>query len=276
MSKSILTKCRAAVGATLALGTICWCLAAEPGDPPRRSASLEQLKPNWQLGDKWIVETITQPLQTRGSMDLRVAARPIQWQFAVQRFEKAISDDCYRVEIRCMLDGPPQPATVLWVDRKSHALRKIQTQIPVPGGFRTVTENYEFADGQPSPVLGPLTALPVDLPLLVGGEAKGSRKFIYEANTNPSGQKALGDVGFAYAVEQEVAPAAPNEAKGLLGDAFAKALVERPAVEVKLKGPGREVRQLWQPGLPWPAYSESGATVSRLVKVIPAGSGSDR
>ncbi len=270
MVKSISLKYQGGLVALVAPLMVCLCLAADSAESPNRSIFLQRLKPNWQLGDKWVVETITQPLQMREGTTRRMAARPIQWQFTVQRFEKSLNQDYYRVEIRCMLRGRPQPMTVLWVDRKSHILRKIQTQIPVPGGFRTITENYEFASGQPSPVLGPLSALPIDLPLLMDGQAKGSQKFTYEANTSLSGTKAVGEVGFAYEVEQEVSPANAEQVKGLLNDTFAKDLKRRPVVEVKLKGPGREVRQLWQPGLPWPAYTESGPTVSRLVKVIPA------
>ena len=157
--------------------------------------------------------------------------------------------------------------TVLWVNKKAHALRQITTQIPVPGGFRILTENYEFRSGQPSPVLSPLTALPVDIPLFRGGQAKGLEKFSYEANVGPAGTKALGDLGFSNEVEQDVQTASADQAKGLLNIDFAKDLTVRPAVEVKLKKFDRQVRQIWRPGLPWPAYSEDGQTTCKLVKV---------
>ena len=47
-------------------------------------------------------------------------------------------------------------------------------------------KRFEFSSGQPSPVLGPLTALPVDLPLFVGGEAKGMQTFAYETQDRKS------------------------------------------------------------------------------------------
>ena len=267
-------KWQGGLAALVGLAMVCFCLADQPG-AETRSISLQQLKPQWQLGDRWIVETRTQPVQTRRGIARQLAVRPIQWQFAVQRFEKTLDQDCYRVEVRCLMPGRPQPVTVLWVDRKSRALRKIQTQVPVPGGFRTMTENYHFAGGQPSPVLGPLSALPVDLPLLMGDQAKGMQKFVYETNTSPTGVKAVGDLGFAYEVEQQVAPAQPEQVKGLLSDTFSKDIGQRSTVEVQLKRFDRQVRQLWQPGLPWPVYTESGSTVSRLVKVIPAKSESE-
>ena len=164
--------------AALGSAVACLGLAAEQEDP-ERSVSLAQLKPQWELGDKWIVETQSRPVQVREELADQVAIRPIQWQFTVQRVEKTLENDCYRVEVRCLLPGPEQPATVLWIDRKSNALRKLQTQLPVPGGFRTMTENYHFADGQPSPVLAPINALPVDLPLLLGGMVASSSRTLW-------------------------------------------------------------------------------------------------
>jgi hypothetical protein len=242
-------------------------LAQEP-QPVNRSATvnLSQLLPHWQPGDQWVVETTSLLLQTRGAVQ-PVRSRPIQWQFTVQRYEKVIDDDCFRVEIRCLLPGPPQPATVLWVDKKTHVLRQITTQIPIPGGFTTLTENYEFPSGQPSPVLGPLTALPLDFPLFHGGEAKGLEKFSYEASVGPAGTKALGDLGFSFDVQQDVQVAPAEQVKGLLSDEFTKDLETHPAIEVKLQKFDRKVRQVWQAGLPWPAYSEDAQTKCKLVKV---------
>jgi hypothetical protein len=38
---------------------------------------------------------------------------------------------------------------------------------------------------------------------------------------------------------------------------------------VRLKAAGSLVRQLWQPGLPWPVYSNNGIAESRLVEEAP-------
>ena len=259
--------------AILAVGGLAGAFAARAADEPQRdtrSPSFEQLIPRWELGDSWIVETISQPLQMRGEASAESRLRPIQWQFAVQRFEKALSDDCYRLEVKCLAKGVPQPTTVLWVDKKSLAIRQIQTQIPVPEGFQTVTQSYEFSSGQPSPVLGPLSALPLDLPLFSGNQAKGMQTFMYETHTGPPGEKAVGELGFAHQVEQQVKPVATEQVKGLIHETYTKSLTEQPVVEVKLKSGEQQVRQLWQPGLPWPVYSKNGSTECRLVKVIPA------
>jgi hypothetical protein len=258
-------------GGTLMVGLVLLCLVVKAQEPQNttRSANvkLAELKPQWKSGDKWVVETSSLLLQAREGTNQPARSKPIQWQFAVQRFDKSVGDDCYRVEIRCLLPGRPQPVTVLWVDKAKHTLRQITTQVPVRGGFVTLTENYEFNNGQPSPVLGPLTAIPVDFPLFAANQTKGLEKFSYVANVGPSGAKALGDVGFSFDVEQDAQIVQPEQAKGLLNDDFSKDLAARPAIEVKLKQIDRTVRQVWQAGLPWPAYSDDGKTISRLINV---------
>ena len=255
------------------LGAVCLAWAAETSTGGSRSASLQQFRPQWKLGDAWVVETSSLPLQARADLTQMVRSRPIQWQFTVQKYEKIIADDCFRVVVRCLLPGPPQPVTVLWIDRKSQTLRQIQTQIPVAGRFCMMTEDYRAVGAQKSPVLGPLSALPIDLPLFQGNAAKGLESFSYEVNDGPAGKKkALGDVGFIYDVEQAVASPSRQHVKDLVPQGFTKDLDARPMVEVHMKSAGRQVQQLWQAGLPWPVYADNGTTISRLVKVIPGSS----
>ena len=103
-----------------------------------------------------------------------------------------VGDDCYRVEVRSLEKGPPTTGHGTLGQQEDPHSCSITTQIPIPGGFTTLTENYEFTNGQPSPVMGPLTALPVDLPLFRGGQAKGLEKFSYEANVRPRGHEGPG------------------------------------------------------------------------------------
>jgi hypothetical protein len=180
-----------------------------------------------------------------------------------------LADDCYRLEITCLAEGE-QPTTVVWVDKKTRAIRQIQTQIPTAEGLQTFTQSYEFSSGQPSPVLGPLSALPLDLPLFAGEGSKGMQTFVYETHAGRRGTKAVGEIGFAHQVQQQVETVSSEQVKGLIHETYTKSLAEQPVVEVELKSGDRQVRQLWQPGLPWPVYSNNGSTECRLVKVIPA------
>ena len=243
--------------------------AEEPGQAVDRQTPVEDVKPRWRVGDRWVVETRTLLLQATPEKQGIARGKPIRWRFHVERIEKIAGVECYRVEVRCLEEGPRQPATTLWADRRSLAPRQLQTQLPVAGGFATVAESYRFPGGQPAPVQSPFTALPLDMPVFLG-HVKGAQTYSYEAVVGYAGEKALGDVGFAFDVQQNVAQLEPAQVKGLIHDAFAKDLRSRPVTEVRLKSSQREVRQLWQSGRPWPSYSDNGTTEARLINVTPA------
>ncbi len=256
--------------AALIAAAFCGRTPADPVAPGTGKAiSLPDLKPSWQVGDRWVVETAT--LQTHLADERHAATRgkTTRWHFAVSCIEKLDGRECYRLEVAPRVAGRPQPKTRLWLERQSLALRQFQTQIPVAGGFRTVIESYRFAGNQASPVMTPLVALPVDMPLFVADHAKAVDSFAYESVIGPPGQKDVGAMRFAFEIRQSSTKPRAT-VKGLLTDDFSKRLESHSALEVKLEGFDREVRQLWQPGLPWPTYADNGVTVARLVQVSPA------
>jgi hypothetical protein len=139
-----------------------------------------------------------------------------------------------------------------------------------------MTLNYDFDSGQPSPVIGPLTALPIDLPVLLAARSKGLEVFHYRSSSSPSQAKELDSLAFEHAVEQQIAALDGAEVRKLLDTYFAKSLGDdpltksigqTPVCEVRLKSAGREIRQLWQEGAPWPIYADNGHCVCRLVAV---------
>jgi hypothetical protein len=246
----------------------------DKADPPKAGeAGAEQIKPRWRPGQKWEVETLSRQLPFGSNPGREPKPKAVLWEFTVLEPEKVAGQPCYRVQVQAKVGQRKQPMTTLWLDQKSMALRQVQTQLPVQGAFRTVTESYQTAGGQPSPVMSPLTVIPLDMPVFLEG-TKG-QKFTYEAVSGPEGKKDPGDVSFAFEVEQDVARASDADVKalqgkGLLTEDFTKDLAAKPFVEVKLKTYDRKVRQLWQAGLPWPAYSSNGVTQARLVRVLPA------
>lgn len=249
-----------------------WCDSPARGtDQVDGNEDVDAFQPVWHLGDSWTVETRTRRVQAGEQPGETTEGRPVAWQFTVRAIEKVHERDCFRVEVKCLSDsGRFPPQTTLWVDTQALVLRQFQTQIRVADSVRTLTESYDFPGQQPTPVMGPLTVLPIDLPLLLGGRMKGSQTFTYEAIPGPSGTKAVGNIAFAYEVAQDLDSQPAAQARQLLHADFAKALEDHPLLEVKLKTVDRRVRQLWQAGLPWPAYSENGTTVARLVKWTPA------
>lgn len=262
------------IGSAAVSAALCWYTPDAPGQgeaSDKPAAEVQSPRPAWKVGDRWIVETASRPIQAReDARDDDANAVRTRWQFEVQEIAKLGGREAFRIAIVCLEKGPAQPQTTLWVDQKSLTLRQVQTQLPTADGFRTITESYEFHDGQPAPVMTPLTALPIDLPVFLSGGLKGDQKFEYTATPGPTGKKALGDVSFAFSVSQSSKAAEPARAKSLLHDSFSKDLTTKPAVEIHLKSSDREVQQLWRGDLPWPVFVNNGTTQARLVEVLPA------
>lgn len=246
---------------------------ASVGQESEEELRLDSLVPHWDLGDRWTVETVSRPLHVRADVSLTTSSPPLRWQFEVSRLDESLSRECFRVEVTCQTQGQGIPKTAFWLDRESFALRRITTFLPIPGGFEEMTISYDAGSGQPAPILGPLSAVPIDTPVLYAG-AKGLQTFCYTSHFGATQRKELGDVGFVHQVEQQISELPQDEvrklfsehfAKSLVDDPFAKSLTTRPVTEVRLKSQGREIRQLWQPQRPWPIYCDNGYTVSRLV-----------
>jgi hypothetical protein len=242
---------------------------AEPAQAQQTQAQGQQqqaqLKPQWQQGQRWIVETIARQTQAR-SDQAQAQADPVRWEFRVVGVERVGDRDCFRVDVICLTQGRAQVLARLWADRDSYALRQVQAQLPVQGKTRTITEKY--SSEHPTPVFGPLTALPIDLPLFLANQPKGAKQFSYEA-TSGAGEKDADELGFAFEIEQDVKAVDAARAKELVPQAFAKDLEKQPVMEVTLKGSGRQVKQLWRPNLPWPVFSENGSAEARLIEVLP-------
>jgi hypothetical protein len=204
-------------------------------------------RPKWQIGQRWIVETTRKTAHIAARTP--TASRPVRWQFTVLRQERVGGKNCFRVAIACRsVEGVP--GMTIWVDTDTLALRQVETGLLVQGEVRWVTERYDSEDAG-SPVIGVLSALPLELPVF---SPRGSRsgRFDYRAVMGDDGDRPADDLAFAVAVEQSVTPARATPA----------------TYEVRLRSNGREVRQKWKSGLPWPSYSSSGGSTSRLVDVI--------
>ncbi|MHB8899884.1 MAG: hypothetical protein ACYC6Y_14150, partial [Thermoguttaceae bacterium] len=189
----------------------------EPGGAP--TDELDRLVPRWEAGDAWTVETVSRPLHIRADASQVAAGSPLRWQFRVAQPKEPGLDDCFRVEVKSAGAGAAIPATIFWLDRNSFALRQITTQLPVPDGFEEMTIRYDSDSGQPSPILGPLSALPIDTPVLYRG-TKGLQSFSYTSHFGYRQGKELGDVGFSHQVEQQVADLPQDEVARLLGRHF--------------------------------------------------------
>lgn len=256
------------IASLFAAATIAVAKAAEqkPGsnDNARSVPAVGGSRPVWKVGDQWVVETATRAIQSRTTLGPQTL-QPIRWQFEVQAVEKVGNRDCFRVEVRCLDAAAKAPDTTFWVDCLTHALTQIQSKVPSRDGVHTLTECYEFADGQPSPVIGPFPALPIDMPVFLSNRTRSAGTFTYESRLGLAKTRAIGDVGFAFAVEQDQRPLKADELKRAQDAPLFKA--DADAWAVLLKDPHRKVFQVWQSGQPWPVLAENGSTVSQLISV---------
>jgi hypothetical protein len=271
------TKSVCAIGLAAALFGLLLVRFLAAGDAPPGDAQgdikPEKFKPQWHVGQKWYVETVTTQTQARRDPKQAPKSKPVKWQFQVQGIEKVHDRDCYKVQIDCQAEGRKQPVTTIWTDKQTMTLQKMQTQLPVQGDFKQVTEQYKPSE-QGAPVLAPLTALPLELPVfkkeMPGAKALDPETYSYEAMQSPEGAKEPGEVSFAFDVRQQLKTTTSAKAKGLVDEKFSKDLDKAALVEVEIQGPHRKVQQLWQAEQPWPVYSNNGTTEARLIEVIPA------
>jgi hypothetical protein len=250
------------------------------GDPPAerpaeklRSADLESIIPRWNLRDRWTVETVTKCVQRRGPLKSKGLVTPIQWRFAVSKFEKSTGFDCFRIEVDCLLHEDGHPKTVLWFDRQSLRLCKMASEMPTRQGYRVISVSYARDGDQPSPVLCSMSPFPLGAPRFLSPQAKVFESFRYQAVFEAE-QKTLDALPFTHEIKQSVRSIEQAEARRVFAehfdpspdrDAFAKSLTSGPLTEVRLTSAGRDMRQIWRPSLPWPIYCDNAYTACRLV-----------
>jgi hypothetical protein len=238
-------------------------LAARADDEAGREEAALLEQPEWQVGDSWVVETLTQRVQGREDEPSGKSPR-VRWEFRVTKIEKVAGNDCYRIEVECLARGRIRPQTTVWCDRKNLFLRQFQTQLAFNGRYRTVQESYACAKGETSPVVTFVNVLPIALPAFVPKGAKGGDTFAYTSRPLPAEAKDPEIIRFVHAMRQETQPAEAKLLSKAL-PAYAKNLDARPVVQVKLGDEQRSVVQLWQQGEPWPVYVEDGRTQAWLV-----------
>jgi hypothetical protein len=197
--------------------------------------------------------------------------RKVQWQFQVGKVEKIDGQDCYAVDVKCMAaGGRDAKPTRLWLNKNTLGLEQIEEQLPIQGKYKPVKERYK-AQGRTAPVFVPITAIPLDMPVFLPSEDKGTTDFGYQAIIpDEEGKKALDDVGFKFQVKQTTQAPNRDELKDLVAEEFTKGLAEKKVLEFKFEAGRRKARQIWQEGQPWPLYSSNGLIEAQLIEVKPA------
>lgn len=236
---------------------------------PHNAAELDlaSLKPNWEIGDCWIVQTRTRRPQVVDTLEASRFGPAIQWRFTVQNQVQLADETCYLVEVRPTMDQRGDLSVLLWFERNWLALRQFQLQHRVGGNVHTVTEQYRPTIGQTAPVLGPLTVLPIDIPAFTPAGSKSDGNFGYTVEYGPTGAKQAGGLRFAFRVQQRTTIPKAEEIKDVLSQIGAKSGETPLLLKVELQRFDRRICQWWRAGHPWPVYCDNGATTARLISV---------
>jgi hypothetical protein len=237
--------------------------AAHADDTGRGAASGSLEQPGWQIGDRWVLETLTERIQGRETKPAGTPPR-IRWEFQVTKLEKVSGRDCYRVDIQCLATGRMQPRSTIWCEKETLFLRQFQTQVAVEGQYRTIQESYDCAKGESSPVLASINAVPLAMPAFVRKGAKSIGTFAYQSQPFAAGVKDTGMIRFAHTITQKILPPGAKSLEQL-PRSYSKDLESRPVTEVRLANHQQAVTQLWKKGAPWPVYAENGRTQAWLV-----------
>jgi len=228
----------------------------------------ESMRPVWQVGDRWMIDTVSPLVQHHGERGAGIRHLRSRWDFEVVGRESVAAQDCFRLRVTSAAVTKKAVTVTFWVSSRTMTLIRVNLQLPTRNGVHSMTESYDFAAGQSAPVIGPIPALMVDLPFFPGEHTKSaSGVFTYESRAGAGRAKQVGDVGFAFAVEQDIRPADSELRDRLAGSEVKMYQPDAVAWQVQLKDPFREVLQVWQQGLPWPVFADNGSVVTRLVSV---------
>jgi hypothetical protein len=244
----------------MVLALAAWAVPLWAADAP-----LEKFRPQWQVGQQWMVETQSRQQQSALPEQQSITAR---WQFTVEAVEPLGGRPCWRIGIHLVENGRrlAEPKTTLWIDQATAAIRQIETQLPTPQGYKRATESFQSETG-PAPVVGLQSVLPIALPQYPEAGVKAIDAFEYETVSGPGGIKAVGELGFATRVSQELVRPSDEGLKSIFEDPELKALGDDPLIEVRLSTPEQTVRQIWRQAAPWPEFSDNGTTKARLIHV---------
>ena len=223
--------------------------------------NLEQFRPHWKAGDRWIVET--QQIQQQMSVEQKPATA--RWEFRVQRQTLLQGKLAWQIDVSPT--DAPHPRSTLWIEQKTGVMRRITTELPTREGFRSVTECYQH-NNTAAPVLGPLPALPVGLPLFPRRGIKSLGNYTYNVISGHEETKALGEVGFSVSIKQNFSRPGQDLLQRLQREQPAiKSAEAQSLLEVKLTTADGSTRQIWSQRQPWPLLSDNGVTRARLVAV---------
>jgi hypothetical protein len=234
------------------------CQESSPAD----EHPLAKFKPQWQVGQTWIVETTTTLLQHGDDLACVRRVQTVRWSFQVEQIEPVLDEPCFRLIAKPVGLHPQGMGVRLWATVDNLTLRRVEIDFIAAGETRTLCETFQGLATPTYPAQAPFVLLPLDLPCWETIAAKEPGVFSYEVIPGDPEKKEPGGLRFRYHIEQKTVDPA-QLAKGQAGTDGKAITGERIGIE--LKTPLGQVKQVWQSGQPWPIWATNGRTQARLI-----------
>ena len=253
--------------AILLLSCGCTGLLAAAGASPT-SGTVPSVRPNWTVGDWWVVES-----QTYDHGDRKPGATPgwtdkETWQFSVVTTNAIDGEDCYQVSIQPK-EGNHCPywfscwfrmSDLLVLRREMHQPAATRTGRPFP--VAAVQANYSKDEEMPF-MPSDFPGLPLTTPHFSGGSSNvyGAKIPVARQSSSPTGtlrkslRSSTGRLTQSFHQNEQMEHEqhlAPNLAR----TAALSGAPERVGVIVLAQSAERYERQNWSSHLPWHAYGE--------------------
>ncbi|MFZ2958004.1 MAG: hypothetical protein WA705_14040 [Candidatus Ozemobacteraceae bacterium] len=238
--------------AVIALPVFCGgALQAAPtgsGATVLSSSDTNEFRPEWHLGDSWIVEARYRNLAEAADAWLP----PVRWRFHVRAQKEIAGEPCWMLHIVPLGRPDMKVQGVLWLSCRDLRPMRVADVFPVRGIAKS--KKREFSGSRITPLFSEGAMIPYDFPLFPLADESHERSGS-GTGTAVTGEKAVtsGEITFVDQVSQSWKHI-PGGFEVLLNDGGAKGIV----------------RQVWRPGYPWAVLHIGQAVEARLVEPRPA------
>ena len=186
------------------------------------------------------------------------------WVFAVTGVER--TPDGPRLIVTVTKEGATKPSVRLQLDPDTQAILQAETQMPVPGGFRTFVERPEPGE----PFVSDVSPVPIALP--APKTVTASVKTANQSSHAGDGPTPAFSFGRRFNQKTDPLDAGVGQAKIQRGMELLRRRGEArleptgiPRYLTTIEGPGVRIEEVWDDTTPWPLYYETQSSRSWLV-----------
>lgn len=210
-------------------------------------ADSTEFRPEWRLGDSWVVEARYRNLAEAADAWLP----PVRWRFHVRAQKEIAGEPCWMLHVVPLGRPDMKVQGVLWLSCRDLRPMRVADVFPVRGVAKS--KKREFNGPRITPLFSEGAMIPYDFPLFPLADDRGDRGGP-ETGATVAGEKAVtsGKTTFVDQVSQSW-KRLPGGFEVFLNDGGAKGVV----------------RQIWLRGYPWAVLHVGQAVEARLIEPMP-------